>query len=78
MIRLDTEVTLPREIRLGDRLFKRNSWIEHLGHGSGNGHYVAYRDMRSKIFKIDDETITEIPVSDNITSNCVTLVTDLE
>ena len=57
---------------------RRNSWIEHIGHGTGNGHYVAYKDLQTKIIRIDDAIITEYSSSEKITSKCVTLVTYLE
>ena len=76
-IRLETKVCIPRVIKVG-WLMKRNSWIEHVGHGTGNGHYVAYRDIQTKILKIDYAIITEYPSSEKSTSKCVTLVTYLE
>ena len=74
-VRLNTNVTLPEEIQLNGRVLYRNSWIEHLGTGAGNGHYVAYRDDRSIIYQINDTRITEITAARNITSRSVTLVT---
>ena len=76
-VRLNTKVSLPRKIRINDRVLKRNSWIEHLGTDTGNGHYVAFRKVRSKVIRIDDEIITDVPASENINSDCVTMVTYL-
>ena len=50
------------------------AWIEHYGIETEAGHYICYRNIGNKLFKLDDAIAREVDQSNHTTSTSVTLM----
>ena len=67
-------VHLPLIINMGSHDMVLAGWIEHYGSVLENGHYITFRVIDGRLFRIDDNLVIEVDLEEYTTSSTVTIL----